>query len=139
MKAVILKNLFGRKMLLPVSVKQLDEGGVSVLRDAATDEEFEITYTQLKRSSDAKGQTDIFTEFAVSWRTEHCRQWAAQAMPKRPIARFGCQSARRLRRSTSRAPRRRHRSRYRRSLPLLLGLSLHGRRRRVLDFTFATI
>ena len=60
MKAVTLKNLFGRKMLLPVSVKQLDEGGVSVLRDAATDEEFEITYTQLKRSSDAKGADRYF-------------------------------------------------------------------------------
>jgi hypothetical protein len=59
-KAVTLKNLFGRKMLLPVSVKQLDEGGVSVLRDAATDEEFEITYTQLKRSSDAKGADRYF-------------------------------------------------------------------------------
>jgi hypothetical protein len=31
-----------------------------VLRDAATDEEFEITYTQLKRSSDAKGADRYF-------------------------------------------------------------------------------
>src|ERR1700730_1254296 len=31
-KAVILKNLFGRKMLLPVSVKQLDEGGQRAAR-----------------------------------------------------------------------------------------------------------
>ena len=33
---------------------------VSVLRDAATDEEFEITYTQLKRSSDAKAAGRYF-------------------------------------------------------------------------------
>ena len=31
-----------------------------MLRDAATDEEFEITHTQLKRSSDAKGADRYF-------------------------------------------------------------------------------
>ncbi len=42
--------------LLPVLVTQVDGNGVSVLRDGATDEEFHVTYAEMKRGSDAKGR-----------------------------------------------------------------------------------
>ena len=42
--------------LLPILLKQIDEKGVSVLRDGATNKEFEITYEQMKSGSDAKGK-----------------------------------------------------------------------------------
>jgi hypothetical protein len=39
---------------------QVDRGGLSVLRDGASDEEFEITYGEMKRGSDAKGKERYF-------------------------------------------------------------------------------
>jgi hypothetical protein len=42
--------------LLPVIARQVYEKGMSVLRDRAADIEFELTYFELKRSSDAKGK-----------------------------------------------------------------------------------
>jgi hypothetical protein len=47
-------------MLLPVSINQVDGAGVSVLRDSATNEEFDATFVLLKRSSDAKGRERYF-------------------------------------------------------------------------------
>lgn len=46
--------------LLPVLVKQVDESGLSVLRDAATNEEFDLTYAEMKRASDARGKPRYF-------------------------------------------------------------------------------
>jgi hypothetical protein len=46
--------------LLPVLVKQVDEKGLSVLRDQAANDEFEITYAQLKEASDSAGKERFF-------------------------------------------------------------------------------
>jgi hypothetical protein len=46
--------------VLPVLIKPLDSSGVSVLRDAATNDEFESTWTLLKKRSDAKGDPRYF-------------------------------------------------------------------------------
>ena len=46
--------------LLPVIVKQVDGRGMSVLRDGATNEEFDIAYSELRKGSDAKGQPRFF-------------------------------------------------------------------------------
>ena len=42
--------------LLPRAVNQVHERGLSVLRDCASNEEFEITFAMLRRASDSKGQ-----------------------------------------------------------------------------------
>jgi hypothetical protein len=42
--------------LLPVLVNQVDGNGLSVLRDAATNQEFEVTFAEMKRGSDSRGQ-----------------------------------------------------------------------------------
>jgi hypothetical protein len=82
-------------MLLPVSVKQLDEGGVSVLRDAATDEEFEITYTQLKRSSDAKGADRYFYGVCRLLARSICEDNGVQQIGVHDTALPGSQTSRR--------------------------------------------
>jgi hypothetical protein len=46
--------------VLPIVVNQVDKNGVSVLRDAAANSEFEITFTQLRQRSDAKGDLRYF-------------------------------------------------------------------------------
>jgi hypothetical protein len=46
--------------LNPVLAKQVHKNGLSVLRDAAGNVEFERTYAELKRSSDAKGKERFF-------------------------------------------------------------------------------
>ena len=46
--------------LLPVLVTQVDEAGLSVLRDAATDGEFDSTFVEMKRGSDARGKPRFF-------------------------------------------------------------------------------
>jgi hypothetical protein len=46
--------------ILPVVVNQVDKNGVSVLRDAAADDEFEITFEELKRRSDEQGKERFF-------------------------------------------------------------------------------
>lgn len=42
--------------LLPSAVLQMHRGGLSVLRDCASNAEFQITFNMLKTSSDAKGK-----------------------------------------------------------------------------------
>jgi hypothetical protein len=46
--------------LLPILVNQIDRGGLSVLRDAATIAEFDVTFAEMKKSSDAKGNERYF-------------------------------------------------------------------------------
>jgi hypothetical protein len=46
--------------LSPVIARQVYEKGMSVLRDRAANTEFELTYVELKRSSDAKGKERFF-------------------------------------------------------------------------------
>jgi hypothetical protein len=46
--------------LLPVLVRQVDEAGLSVLRDKATNNEFDITFQEMKRGSDARGKPRYF-------------------------------------------------------------------------------
>jgi hypothetical protein len=47
-------------LALPVLVTRVDESGVSVLRDAAHNHEFDTTFTELKRGSDARGKPRYF-------------------------------------------------------------------------------
>jgi hypothetical protein len=42
--------------LLPVIVKQISQSGMSVLRDKTLDAEFETTFAELKKGSDARGK-----------------------------------------------------------------------------------
>lgn len=42
--------------LLPVAVNQMHEKGLSVLRDRASNDEFNITFLIMKKTSDAKGE-----------------------------------------------------------------------------------
>jgi hypothetical protein len=46
--------------LFPVLVTQVDGNGMSVLRDQATDAEFDITYAEMKQASDARGKPRFF-------------------------------------------------------------------------------
>jgi hypothetical protein len=46
--------------ILPVVVNQVDKNGVSVLRDAAANDEFEITFQQMKQRSDEQGKQRFF-------------------------------------------------------------------------------
>lgn len=46
--------------VLPVIIKPLDSSGVSVLRDAATNDQFEVTWALLKQRSDAMGKPRYF-------------------------------------------------------------------------------
>jgi hypothetical protein len=47
-------------LALPLLLKRIDTSGVSVLRDAATSHEFEVTFAEMKRASDAQGKPRYF-------------------------------------------------------------------------------
>jgi hypothetical protein len=65
--------------VLPLLVKQVDMNGVSVLRDAAANIEFETTLAELKRRSDAKGKPryfhGVFRFLAADVRLEGQDRW----------------------------------------------------------------
>jgi hypothetical protein len=46
--------------ILPVILKQIDAKGVSVLRERASNQEFRLTFVEMRRGSDAKGQPRYF-------------------------------------------------------------------------------
>jgi hypothetical protein len=78
-------------LALPVLVTRVDESGVSVLRDAAHNHEFETTFTELKRGSDARGKPRYFHGvcrfLAGSIRQQNgARQFGVYdtALPRRP-------------------------------------------------------
>jgi hypothetical protein len=77
--------------VLPIVVNQVDKNGVSVLRDAAKNSEFEITFIEMKQRSDAKGEPryfhGVYSFLAREVRHQGNVRWLGvydTSIPKRP-------------------------------------------------------